>query len=130
MEFPQSDRNKVRRIPTRGHYDKATVYEILDIAFLCHVGFVVDGQPFVIPTLYGREDDTVYLHGSSASRMLRNLAQGIPMCLSVTQVDGLVLARSAFHHSMNYRSAVLFGTAVEVMEDAGGTAADFRRILA
>jgi nitroimidazol reductase NimA-like FMN-containing flavoprotein (pyridoxamine 5'-phosphate oxidase superfamily) len=90
------------------------VYEILDSAFLCHVGFVVDGQPFVIPTLFGREADSVYLHGSAASRMLNSLAKGIPMCLSVTHVDGLVLARSAFHHSMNYRSVVLFGTAVEV----------------
>jgi nitroimidazol reductase NimA-like FMN-containing flavoprotein (pyridoxamine 5'-phosphate oxidase superfamily) len=91
------------------------VCDILDSAFLCHVGFVVDEQPFVIPTLFGRDGDVVYLHGSSASRMLNSLAQGIAMCLSVTHVDGLVLARSAFHHSMNYRSVVLFGTAVEVM---------------
>jgi uncharacterized protein len=117
VEFPQSDRNKVRRLPARGHYDKPTLYEILDSAFLCHVGFVVDGQPFVIPTLFGREDDAVYLHGSAASRMLNNLAEGIAICLSVTHVEGLVLARSAFHHSMNYRSVVLFGTAVEVTGD-------------
>ena len=114
MEFPQTDLNKVRRIPNRGHYDKETLYKILDSAFLCHVGFNVDEQPFVIPTLYGRADDKVYLHGSAASRMLKNLAEGINVCLSVTLVDGLVLARSGFHHSMNYRSAVLFGTAVEV----------------
>ncbi len=114
MEFPQTDRNRVRRIPIRGHYDKATVYEVLDSGFLCHVGFSVDEQPFVISTLYGRKDDAVYLHGSSASRMLRTLASGINVCLSVTHVDGLVLARSAFHHSMNYRSAVVFGTAVKV----------------
>lgn len=114
MDFPQTDRNQVRRIPARGHYDRATVYEILDCGFLCHVGFVVDHQPFVIPTLYGREDDKVYLHGAAASRMLRSLAQGIDVCLSVAHVDGLVLARSAFHHSINYRSAVVFGTATEV----------------
>lgn len=87
MEFRQTDRNKVRRLPARGRYDKATVYEILDSAFLCHVGFVGDGQPFVIPTLYGREGDTVFLHGSAASRTLNQLAQGIPICLTVTQVD-------------------------------------------
>jgi nitroimidazol reductase NimA-like FMN-containing flavoprotein (pyridoxamine 5'-phosphate oxidase superfamily) len=114
VDYSQSNRNKVRRITDRGHYDKATVYDILDSSFLCHVGFVVDEQPFVIPTLYGREDDTVYLHGSAASRMMKNLAAGIPVCLTVTLVDGLVLARSAFHHSMNYRSVVVFGTAVEL----------------
>jgi len=114
VKFSQTDRNTVRRNPDRGHYDKATVYGILDSGFLCHVGFVVDEQPFVIPTLYGREDDSVYLHGSAASRMMKSLATGIDVCLSVTHVDGLVLARSAFHHSMNYRSAVVFGTAVEV----------------
>lgn len=114
MAFPQTDRNKVRRIPNRGHYDKETIYPILDSGFLCHVGYSVDGQPYVIPTLYGRHEDNIYLHGSAASRMLKNLSQGIAVCLTVTHVDGLVLARSAFHHSMNYRSAVVFGTAVEV----------------
>lgn len=114
VEFPKSDRNQVRRLPNRGHYDKATVYEVLDAGCLCHAGFVVGEQPYVIPTLYGREDDNVYLHGSAASRMLKNLATGIEVCLSVAHVDGLVLARSAFHHSMNYRSATVFGTAVEV----------------
>ncbi len=114
MTFDKIDRNQVKRIPNRGHYDRQTIYGILDAGFLCHVGFVVNNQPFVIPTLYGREDDNVYLHGSAASRMLNNLAAGIPVCLTVTHVDGLVLARSAFHHSMNYRSAVVFGTAVEV----------------
>jgi len=117
MEYPQTDRNKVRRVPNRGHYDRDTVYEILDAAFLCHVGFVVDTQPYVVPTLFGREDNNIYLHGSAASRMLKNLSEGIPVCLTVTHVDGLVLARSAFHHSMNYRSAVVFGTAVEVNGD-------------
>jgi len=117
MDFEKSDRNQVKRIPNRGHYDRETIYGILDDGFLCHVGFVADSQPFVIPTLYGRENDALYLHGSAASRMLRNLADSIPICLTVTHVDGLVLARSAFHHSMNYRSAVVFGTAVEVSGD-------------
>ncbi len=111
MDFTPSQRSRVRRLPRRAAYDQATIYEILDAGYLCHVGFVVDDQPFVIPTLYGRHDDTIYLHGSAASRMLKILATGIPACLSVAHVDGLVLARSAFHHSINYRSAVLFGTA-------------------
>ncbi|MEZ6061016.1 MAG: pyridoxamine 5'-phosphate oxidase family protein [Planctomycetaceae bacterium] len=117
MDFEKTDRNRVRRIPDRGHYDRETIYGILDAGFLCHAGFVVDGQPFVIPTLYGRRGDTIYLHGSAASRMLNYLAGGVPVCLTVTHVDGLVLARSAFHHSMNFRSAVLYGTAVEVTGD-------------
>ena len=114
MEFEKSERNQVKRIPNRGHYDRETIFGILDEGFLCHAGFVVDEQPFVIPTLYGRSEDHVFLHGSAASRMLNRLATRIPVCLTVTHVDGLVLARSAFHHSMNYRSAVIFGTATEV----------------
>lgn len=114
MEYSRTDRNQVRRIPARGAYDRGTINAVLDAGCLCHVGFVVDGQPYVIPTLYGCKGDDVYLHGSAASRMLRSLAEGIRVCLTVTHVDGLVLARSAFHHSMNYRSAVLFGIAVEV----------------
>ena len=114
MNFEKTDRNKVTRVPDRGHYDRETIYEILDAGFLCHAGFLVDQQPYVIPTLYGRIDDKIYLHGSAASRMLKNMADGIAVCLTVTHVDGLVLARSAFHHSMNYRSAVLFGTAALV----------------
>ena len=109
--YPIDVRNKVKRVPKRGHYDRATIYPILDAAFLCHVGFSVDEQPFVIPTAYGRKDDTIYLHGATTSRMMLNLEKGIPVCLTVTHLDGLVLARSAFHHSMNYRSAVVFGTA-------------------
>lgn len=116
MTFDKTDRNQVKRVPNRGHYDQDTIFAVLDAGFLCHVGFIVNSQPFVIPTLYGREDDNVYLHGSAASRMLNNLADGIPVCLTVTHVDALVLARSAFHHSMNYRSAVVFGTAVEVTD--------------
>lgn len=102
------------RLPKRGDYSQEAIFGILDAGFLCHVGFVVDGQPFVIPTGYGRRGDTVYLHGSAASRMLRTLAGGVEVCVTVTLLDGLVLARSAFHHSMNYRSAVLFGTATLV----------------
>lgn len=111
MEYPLEDRNKLKRLPKRGHYDQKTIFEILDAGFLCHVGFVVDGQPYVIPTAYGRAGELLYLHGSSKSRMIQHLAGGAPFCLTVTHLDGLVLARSAFHHSMNYRSVVIFGTA-------------------
>lgn len=117
MDYEKTEQNSVRRIPERGHYDQQTIFEILDDGFLCHVSFVIDGKPFQIPTLYGREDDAIYLHGSPASRMLRHLRTGAPACLSVTHVDGLVLARSALHHSMNYRSAVVFGTAVQVADE-------------
>lgn len=112
-------RTQVARLPKRGDYSEATIHGILDAGFLCHVGFVVDGQPVVIPTSYGRRGGTLYVHGSAASRMLRTLATGVDVCVTVTLVDGLVLARSAFHHSMNYRSVVLFGTAtlVESLEE-------------
>jgi hypothetical protein len=110
-EFQVTARTQIKRLPKRGHYDRETVYQILDTAFVCHVGFSVDGQPYVIPTNYGREGDTLYLHGSAASRMLKTLSAGLPVCVTVTHVDGLVLARSAFHHSVNYRSAVILGTA-------------------
>jgi len=109
-----SERTQVRRLPARGAYDTATIHAILDAAFLAHIGFSVDGQPFVIPTLYGRSGGKLYLHGSAASRMMRELERGVPACVTVTHVDGLVLARSAFHHSMNYRSVVAFGTARKV----------------
>ena len=107
-------RTKLGRLPNRGSHEPETVHAILDAAFLAHVGFQMDVQTFVIPTLYGREADTLYLHGSAASRMLRGLDTGIPACVCVTIVDGLVLARSAFHHSMNYRSVVAFGTARQI----------------
>jgi nitroimidazol reductase NimA-like FMN-containing flavoprotein (pyridoxamine 5'-phosphate oxidase superfamily) len=110
-DFSPTERTQVKRLPKRGKYDSETVYKILDEAFVCHVGFVVDGQPFVIPTNFGRVGDTLYLHGSAASRMLRTLSESIPVCVTVTLVDGLVLARSAFHHSVNYRSVVILGTA-------------------
>jgi nitroimidazol reductase NimA-like FMN-containing flavoprotein (pyridoxamine 5'-phosphate oxidase superfamily) len=115
-ESAPSKRTQVGRLPQRGDYSKATIHSILDAAFLCHVGFVVDGQPFVIPTGYGRDGDTLYIHGSAASRMLRNLDQGIAACVTVTLIDGIVLARAAFHHSMNYRSVVVLGTATLVEE--------------
>jgi len=107
----------VKRLPKRGAYDHKTVLKILDEAFVCHVGFVADGQPFVIPTNYGRVGETLYLHGSTASRMLRTLSEGIPVCVTATLIDGLVLARSAFHHSVNYRSVVILGTA-RLVQDA------------
>lgn len=115
--FHPTPNTTLKRLPQRGVFDRATVYSILDEAFICHVGFVVDGQPFVIPTSYGRIGDQLFIHGSAASRMQRNLAQGIPVCVTVTLTDGLVLARSAFHHSINYRSVVIFGTA-QIVEDA------------
>jgi len=105
-----TERSRLRRLPNRGSHELETIHEILDAGFLAHVGFCVGGQPFVIPTLYGREDDHLFLHGSAASRMLRTLEAGVPACVTVALVDGLVLARSAFHHSINYRSVVAFGT--------------------
>jgi nitroimidazol reductase NimA-like FMN-containing flavoprotein (pyridoxamine 5'-phosphate oxidase superfamily) len=114
---PPSERVRVRRLPERGRYEREVIDEVLDQALICHVGFVVDGQPFVIPTIHARDGDTIYLHGSPASRMLRTLGTGAPVCVTVTLVDGLVLARSAFHSSMNYRSVVLLGTA-RVVTDA------------
>jgi nitroimidazol reductase NimA-like FMN-containing flavoprotein (pyridoxamine 5'-phosphate oxidase superfamily) len=116
-QYQPTERTQVKRLPKRGRYDHETVHQILDSGFVCHVGFNVDGQPFVIPTNYGRSGDTLYLHGSAASRMLKTLSEGVPVCVTVTHVDGLVLARSAFHHSVNYRSVVIFGTA-RLVEDA------------
>lgn len=113
---PLSARTRVVREPQRGVYDRETAYKILDQGFICHVGFVVDSQPFVIPTAYGRSGDNLYLHGSAASRMLRRLDEGVPVCVTITLLDGLVLARSVFNHSMNYRSVVVLGTATAVRE--------------
>ena len=113
----KTDRTRVKRLPNRGAYDRETIYAILDAGFICHVGYVMDGQPYVIPTGYARIGDDLYIHGSSASRMLRNMAQGVDVCVTVTLVDGLVLARSAFHHSINYRSVVVLGKAT-LVEDA------------
>ena len=118
-EIPQeqltaTQRSQIQRLPQRGQYEHQVIYQILDEGLVCHVGFAVDGQPFVIPTAYGRVDDRLYIHGSPASRMLRSLQGGIEVCVTITLLDGLVLARSAFHHSMNYRSIVIFGTATMV----------------
>jgi nitroimidazol reductase NimA-like FMN-containing flavoprotein (pyridoxamine 5'-phosphate oxidase superfamily) len=109
-------RTRVVRESERGVYDREIVYRILDEGFLCHVGFTVDGQPFVIPTSYGRKDASLYIHGSAASRMLRQMKEAVPVCVTVTLLDGLVLARSIFNHSMNYRSVVIFGKATLVDE--------------
>ena len=112
--FPPSERTRVVREPQRGVYDRETIYKILDEGLVCHVGFAVDGQPFVIPTMYARVSDAIYFHGSAASRMLRRVSEGVNVSVTVTIVDGLVLARSVFNHSMNYRSVVALGTAVPV----------------
>lgn len=114
--FEPTARTQVRRLGKRGVYDWDVIYKILAEGFFCHVGFVADGQPYVIPTGYGREGDTLYLHGSAASRMLKSMEAGVPVCVTVTLLDGLVLARSAFHHSMNYRSVVILGRARAVEE--------------
>jgi len=113
-----TERTQLRRLPKRGAHDSETVNAILDAAFLAHVAFNVEGQPFVIPTLFGRDGERLFLHGSAASRMLRHLETGVPACVNVTVVDGLVLARSAFHHSMNYRSVVAFGNARKIEDQA------------
>jgi len=112
-----SPRSRVRRAPKRGVYDRTTIDAILDEAIVCHVGFVHDGQPYVIPTLHARVGDTLYLHGSTASRMVRTLAGGAPCSLTATLLDGIVLARSAFHHSANYRSVTVLGRATLVESD-------------
>ena len=109
-QLPQTSRTTLKRLPARGSHERETINQILDEGFICHVGFVVDGQPFVIPTGYARAGDRLFIHGSQASRMLRALKDGAQVCLTVTLIDGLVLARSAFHHSMNYRSVMIFGT--------------------
>jgi uncharacterized protein len=111
-------RTRVVREPQRAVYDRDAVNQILDEGLICHVGFVADGQPYVIPTSYGRDGNSLYIHGSVASRMLRRLEQGVPVCVTVTLVDGLVLARSVFNHSMNYRSVVILGTATLVDDPA------------
>ena len=125
--YDKTPRTTLRRLPARGFYDREVVHKILDEGFICHVGFVVDGKPVVIPTGYGRIDDQLYIHGSQASRMLRTLKTGVPACVTVTLVDGLVLARSAFHHSINYRSVVIFGNAtlVEVPDEKSAALLSF-----
>ena len=116
--YTPTARTRVVREADRAVYDRAAAYQILDEGFICHVGFAVDNQPFVIPTSYGRAGDNLYIHGSVASRMLRRIDEGVPVCVTVTLLDGLVLARSIFNHSMNYRSVVVLGRAVAVEDPA------------
>ncbi len=118
MSDPSTQRTRVIREHERGVYDRDAVYKILDAGFICHAGFVQNGQPFVIPTGYGRNGDVLYIHGSAASRMLKEVNQGIPVCVTVTLLDGLVLARSIFNHSMNYRSVVILGQATLIDDPA------------
>jgi len=121
--FKISKRNKVVRRPTRGKYDKKTVYDILDAAMVCHIAYVIDGQPYCTPTSFWREGDRLYWHGSSASRMIRNQSHGLPVCLTVTHVDAIVLARCGFNHSVNYRSVMAYGTAHIIADPAEKLAA-------
>lgn len=114
----KTPRTTLRRQPHRALYDWDTIAAILDEGFVCHIAFESDGQPYAIPTIYGRDDRTLYIHGSTASRMLRSLSEGVPMCFTVTLLDGLVLGRSIFHHSMNFRSVVVLGTAHKIEDDA------------
>lgn len=123
--IPQTPRTTLKRLPKRGSHDREIINSILDEGFICHVGFAVEGRPFVIPTGYARADDKLLIHGSQASRMLRTLSEGVDVCVAVTLLDGLVLARSAFHHSMNYRSVVIFGRATLVEDRAGKISALF-----
>jgi uncharacterized protein len=113
-----TERTRVKRLPKRASYDRDAIHSILDTALVCHVGFAIDGQPYVIPTLHVRIDDRLYIHGSAASRMLGTAADGTPIAVTVTHIDGLVLARSAFHHSVNYRSVVILGNATLVTDPA------------
>ena len=115
--FPVSDRNRLRRLHERGRYDRASIYPILDAAMLCHIAYIIDGQPYCTPTAFWREGDHLYWHGSSASRMLRAQRNGLPVCLTVTHLDSLVLARCGFNHSVDYRSAMCFGTARIIDDD-------------
>ncbi|HEY6417469.1 MAG TPA: pyridoxamine 5'-phosphate oxidase family protein [Candidatus Binataceae bacterium] len=116
-----TERTRLKRLPKRASYDREVVHRIIDDALFCHVGFIQQGAPFVIPTLHVRIGERLYLHGSAASRMLRSAAGGIPLCVTVTHIDALILARSAFHHSVNYRSALILGSAEEVTDDAEKT---------
>ena len=116
-DFAKTEKNSIKRLPKRGFYDRETIYQILDEALICHVGFAASGQPYVIPINFARMDDTIVLHGAKASRLLKHIEAGHPVCVEVTIVDGLVLARSVFHHSLNYRSAVVFGTGRLIVDE-------------
>jgi len=120
---PPSERTTIKRMPHRGVYDREVISAILDEGLVCHLGFTVDSQPYVLPTIYARGGEQLLIHGSAASRMLRSVRSGIPVCATVTLIDGLVLARSAYHHSMNYRSVVILGTATEICDRASKLAA-------
>lgn len=109
-------RSKINRIPSRGYYDRETIYKIIDEAFYCHVSFVIDNQPYIIPTIHARMNDEIVLHGAKANRMLKHISEGNEICMSVSLMDGLVLARSVFHHSVNYRSVVIFGKGRELKD--------------
>jgi uncharacterized protein len=126
--YGPTPRTRVRRHPERAHYDRETVFAILDAALMCHIGYVIDGKPYVTPTLFWREGERLYWHGSSASRMLRTQAPGIPVCLTVSHVDGLILARCAFRHSLNYRAVMTFGTA-RIVDDAAEKEAGFNAFI-
>lgn len=116
--YTRNEKTRVRRLPERGRYDRETVHRILDAGFICHVGYLIEDQPYVTPTSYWREGERLYWHGSSASRMLRTVSKGIKVCLTVTHVDGLVIARSGFHHSINYRAVMAFGTAEKIEDES------------
>src|SRR5262245_62335301 len=122
-DLSPTPRTTLKRLPARGRFDRATVNAILDEALICHVGFVVDGQPFVIPTIHARAGEVLYLHGSPASRMLRTLRDGVDLCVTATLLDGIVLARSVYNHLMNYRSAIVLGRAREVVDTSEKLAA-------
>jgi nitroimidazol reductase NimA-like FMN-containing flavoprotein (pyridoxamine 5'-phosphate oxidase superfamily) len=128
--FPVSDRNRLRRLHERGRYDRASIYPILDAAMICHIAYIIDGQPYCTPTAFWREGDHLYWHGSSASRMLRSQRDGLPVCLTVTHLDSLVLARCGFNHSVDYRSAMCFGTARIIDDPEEKSRALDRMILA
>jgi hypothetical protein len=120
-DYVQTEKTRLRRAHERGHYDRETVHAILDAGMICHLGYVVDGTPYCTPTIYWRDGDRVYWHGSTASQMLRHQQSGAPVCFTVSHFDGLVLARSGMHHSVNYRSVMLFGTPEPVTDEAEAT---------
>ena len=126
--YAPTAQSRIRRHPERAHYDRETVFAILDAALMCHVGYVIDGKPYVTPTLFWREGERLYWHGSSASRMLRTQAKGIPVCVTVSHVDGLILARSAFRHSLNYRAVMAFGAAA-IVDDPAAKEAGFNAFI-
>jgi hypothetical protein len=127
-DFTPTQRSRIKRVNELAHYDEVTVFATLDAGFIAHIGYVIDGQPYVTPTVYWRQGRQLYWHGSSASRMLRNQAGGVPVCVTVTHLDGLVMARSAFNHSVNYRSVMAFGTA-HIIDDADEKAAQLDRFV-